>query len=234
LAVHLTLGVLDPRSSFARLLAGTTTDRRVRNLFVLNQFAALQYAVVNRRPNCASCAVGPSPRTSNRPATPRPATPRPATPRPATPRPVRQVATAAPHQAWRPRLLTIVGGIGLIASAFLTWVRHTAITASRFPYEFLLQGGTSGNVTLLHILIGLGGLSIIIGLFAPRLRIRRLLGLLALAISALFIWRWYEWVGYSWNINNGADAIRTLRNLKDLLGVGVYVAGAAGVLILIR
>jgi hypothetical protein len=60
LAVHVALGLLDGQSAFARLLAGTTADRRPRNLFVLNPFAALQYAVVEHRPDCASCAVGPS------------------------------------------------------------------------------------------------------------------------------------------------------------------------------
>jgi molybdopterin/thiamine biosynthesis adenylyltransferase len=61
LTVHLCLGLLDPRSEFARLLAGSPTDPRPRQLFVQRHFAALSLGPVDRRPNCPSCGVGPAP-----------------------------------------------------------------------------------------------------------------------------------------------------------------------------
>lgn len=61
LATHLTLGLLDPRSSFATHFSPVPGDERPRNLFVLGQFAGLQHGVVARRPGCPACGVGPSP-----------------------------------------------------------------------------------------------------------------------------------------------------------------------------
>jgi hypothetical protein len=60
LAVQLALGVLDPGSPFARLFAGTPTDRDPRTLFVLRPHASVQYVRVSRRDNCPMCQVGPA------------------------------------------------------------------------------------------------------------------------------------------------------------------------------
>lgn len=58
LAVQLALGVLDPTSEFARMFAGTSSDRGPRTLFVLRPHASLQYVQVHRRENCPMCGVG--------------------------------------------------------------------------------------------------------------------------------------------------------------------------------
>jgi hypothetical protein len=60
-AVELCIGVLDTKSSFARLLVGPRNDPRPRQLFVQQPRAALSIAPVPRRPNCPSCVVGPPP-----------------------------------------------------------------------------------------------------------------------------------------------------------------------------
>jgi molybdopterin/thiamine biosynthesis adenylyltransferase len=60
LAVQLALGVLDPSSTFARLFAGTPTDREPRTLFVMRPHASVQYVRVSQRPNCPTCQVGPA------------------------------------------------------------------------------------------------------------------------------------------------------------------------------
>jgi hypothetical protein len=62
LAVQLTLGILDQSSAFARLLARPRRDRPAPNLFALPfPHGALQFAPVQRVPNCPMCQVGPSP-----------------------------------------------------------------------------------------------------------------------------------------------------------------------------
>lgn len=66
LAIQLCIGVLDPRSDFHRLHAGSSTDPRRRNLFTLEPFTNLGYmtpALVSPAPNCPSCAVGPTHQT---------------------------------------------------------------------------------------------------------------------------------------------------------------------------
>lgn len=66
IAVHLSLGLLDLRSEYARLYAPIPGDPRPRNLFVQRPFAALQHAVVNPRRGCPACQVGPARPESSR------------------------------------------------------------------------------------------------------------------------------------------------------------------------
>ena len=61
LAVQLSLGVLDPRSEYAGLMAAPRSDSRPRQLFIQRRFAALEMAPQARRFDCPNCAVGPAP-----------------------------------------------------------------------------------------------------------------------------------------------------------------------------
>jgi molybdopterin/thiamine biosynthesis adenylyltransferase len=63
LAVQIALGILDPSSEFARILARDPGDRTsdLRTLFVIeSRHAALQFVRVNRTANCRMCQVGPA------------------------------------------------------------------------------------------------------------------------------------------------------------------------------
>jgi molybdopterin/thiamine biosynthesis adenylyltransferase len=60
LAVQLIIGMLDEDSEHASLLAERPGDESLPQLFVRNRFA-LRIGPVDRRANCPSCAVGPSP-----------------------------------------------------------------------------------------------------------------------------------------------------------------------------
>lgn len=61
LTVHLSLGILDPRSDYERLMAPARRGGPPAQLFVQRRSAALSIAPATRRANCPSCAVGPSP-----------------------------------------------------------------------------------------------------------------------------------------------------------------------------
>jgi molybdopterin/thiamine biosynthesis adenylyltransferase len=60
-AMYLCIAVLDPSSRHAREMAPPPGDRRPRQLFVQRPGAAVLRTPVTRRPECAGCAVGPSP-----------------------------------------------------------------------------------------------------------------------------------------------------------------------------
>jgi len=63
LAVQTALGILDPSSPFARILARDPGDRTpdLRTLLVIeSRHAALQFVRVNRAANCPMCQVGPA------------------------------------------------------------------------------------------------------------------------------------------------------------------------------
>jgi hypothetical protein len=132
----------------------------------------------------------------------------------------------------RVRPFGILGGVGLIVSAFLEWVLGIGISARGFSIDFLLQTHSAGtNVRLMPVLLGLGALAIFFSLVAPWPPMRLLVGLVAVAIPLAFAWRAYEWTG-CWCIDHPRDLVRIARDFKDLLGPGVYVTFVSGVLVL--
>ena len=107
LAVHLSLGILDRNSEYARLLATSPPHPNPPQLFVQNRFA-LGTPPVSRRPNCPSCAVGPA--TGHPPPRQPPARPQPVASAPQTQVSSRGVLAALGAAAAVITLIVILSG----------------------------------------------------------------------------------------------------------------------------
>lgn len=117
LAVDLSLGVLDPRSERARLMAAPPNDPRPRQLFIQRRFAALEMAPQARRKDCPSCAVGPSPlreEATSRPVTRSRSTPPRRPVRPSSNEPIDTFDLPLPIKSLMTLLTPIIQGIGAL------------------------------------------------------------------------------------------------------------------------
>lgn len=108
--------------------------------------------------------------------------------------------------------LALFGALAVAASAFLDWT--PGLTARDIPARFLLEGpdGEGGKLAVLLIALGAVGAAVaLVTMAIPFLRIlRRLAGLLSLAVPVLFV----------------LQLLRADGTFPDDLGIGIYVAGA--------
>jgi hypothetical protein len=139
-----------------------------------------------------------------------------------------------PKPAPRPRqgfplgaTLALIGALAVIVSALLEWLRDASLTPGDgvFPrdvaFRLLLDpGGPETGVSLGIVLLGaglLGALVALITMVVPVLKfLRRLVGLVTLALPGLFVFRIVQEL-----LSRG-----TVDEIWTVLGVGVYVAAA--------
>ena len=139
-----------------------------------------------------------------------------------------------PRQAPRTRqgfplgaTFALIGALAVIVSALLEWVRDAALTLGGgvFPRDIafrllLALGGPESGVSLGIVLLGaglLGALVALITMVLPVLKfLRRLIGLVTLAITGLFVFRIVQGL-----LQQGA-----VDQIWQVLGIGVYVAAA--------
>lgn len=121
------------------------------------------------------------------------------------------------------RPLPVVAALALVGSAFLPWVLET--NSLDVPFSFLWDNTSAGNPQLGWILIGLGVITLLLSFvrrgLAPMLL---LLGIVSIAISALFIVQVYRGVA---DFNDGG-----ISELFEWLGFGQWVTLGAGVILL--
>jgi hypothetical protein len=130
---------------------------------------------------------------------------------------IRKVGPSAAALWFRP--FALAGGVLGIAAAFLPWIQWDFhFTAFRFPIRFLINGGLGErSVTVGLLLAVLAGIGFLLSAI-PRLSLlRRFVGLLVLAIPALFA--------------TAGLAPRDLSQLLHDLGMGAYTAAIGGLLL---
>jgi len=123
-----------------------------------------------------------------------------------------------------PSPIAIVGGVLAIISCFLAWADVAGLASNdsfKVPLEFLWDKTASGGVKLGIPLVSVAAVVAVLSLSRILALdfLRRLGGVLLLAVSALFVVQLGRRVGWD--------------NLNDNLGVGPYLAGAGGLLALL-
>jgi hypothetical protein len=131
---------------------------------------------------------------------------------------IRPAGPGAPSVYLRP--FALLGGILGVGACFLPWVRwNFDRTAFHFPLRFLVTGDTSVRMISFGILlVALAGLGLVLSPIRQAAPLRRLVGLLVLAVPVLF----------------GTLGLlpHDLNELVRELGIGAYMAALGGLLLL--
>jgi hypothetical protein len=120
--------------------------------------------------------------------------------------------------------IVLLGALAILGASLLSWSHLGSETTRAFdvPARFLLDRADTdrSGVSVGALVLVSGGLAVV-GSVAQRLRVLAVLGGAAvLAIASLFIWRMHQGVDASSASDEG---------LVDVLGDGVYVALAGGI-----
>jgi hypothetical protein len=118
------------------------------------------------------------------------------------------------------RPFALAGGVLALGAAWLPWIQWDFhFTAFRFPVRFLINGGLGGRSVMVGLVLAvLAGLGVVLSLGRRLSLVRRFVGVLVLAIPALFA--------------TAGLAPRDLSQLVHDLGMGAYTAAVGGLLLL--
>jgi hypothetical protein len=118
------------------------------------------------------------------------------------------------------RPFALAGGVLGLGAAWLPWIQWDFhFTAFRFPIRFLINEGLGERaVTVGLVLALLAGIGLVLSMVRRLSLVRRFVGLLVLAIPALFA--------------TAGLAPRDLSQLLHDLGMGAYTAAVGGLLLL--
>ena len=115
--------------------------------------------------------------------------------------------------------LALVGAVAVVVSAILPWTGAGALPRE-IPARSLVDAGETGGVNLGFVLLVMGTIGALVALLTMLLPwlgfLRRLAGILTLAIPVLFVLR-------------ALDPLAGPGDLIEVLGAGVYTAGAGAI-----
>lgn len=124
----------------------------------------------------------------------------------------------------RPSPVALWGVLLLLVSAFLPWISNPArlSTAMDIPVAFLVDlGAAAGGFALGWVVLAAGGVGLLL-CFIPRLApLRRLLGLALFGAAVTVVVQWARYL----------DRLDAAGQLVAYVGIGVYLAGAAGLML---
>jgi hypothetical protein len=119
-------------------------------------------------------------------------------------------------------VLSLMGGIGIIAAAFIDWSRGGSANSFKVPAGILFDWKSqSENPKLGYFLVGFGVLCIVVAFVRANGFVLVTCGLLSLAASGL----------YSVQLYRFGHAFGGHVNVTDLVGPGAWVLGIAGVVL---